>query len=63
MKWKPPHGFCTEAPCRRAWHPTEGHLSVVPISIRFGRFTVFHTSSFPEGYDLLGKKLGSKGDG
>jgi hypothetical protein len=20
MKWKPPHGFCPEGPCPRAWH-------------------------------------------
>jgi hypothetical protein len=26
MKWKPPHDFCPEAPCPRAWHPTEVHL-------------------------------------
>jgi len=23
--------FAPEGPCPRAWHPTEGHLSVVPI--------------------------------
>ena len=26
MKWKPPHGFCAQGPCPRAWHPVEGHL-------------------------------------
>jgi hypothetical protein len=48
MKWEPPHGFCLEGPCPWAWHRTEAHLKVVPISIRFERFTVFHTSALPE---------------
>jgi len=26
MKQEPPHGFCPEGPCPRAWHGTEGHL-------------------------------------
>jgi hypothetical protein len=53
MKWKPPHGFCAEGPCPRAWHPIEGHLSPVPISIRFERFTVFHTSGSAGSHDFV----------
>jgi len=52
MKWKLPHDFCPEGPCPRAWHPTSGHLSVVPISIRFEWFPVFQGSGSTGGHDL-----------
>jgi hypothetical protein len=53
MKGKPPHDFCPEGPCPRAWHRTGGYLSVAPISIRFERFTVFHTSGSAGGHNYL----------
>jgi hypothetical protein len=59
IRWPPfhemeaPHGFCAEGPCPRAWHPIEGYLSPVPISIRFERFTVFHTSGSAGSHDFV----------
>jgi hypothetical protein len=61
MKWKPPHDFCGQGPCPRAWHPMEGHLSGVPISIRFERFTVFHTSGSAGGHDFSMSFIGRQG--
>jgi hypothetical protein len=54
MKWKPPHGFCPEGSCPRAWHPVEGRLSVAPISMGFERFIVFHASGSTGGHDYSG---------
>jgi len=44
-----------------AWHEIEGHLSVAPISIRFERFTVFHTSPLVEVMILANKNLSFSG--
>jgi hypothetical protein len=49
MKWKPPYDFCPEGPCPRAWHQTEGPLSVARLSIHFERFTFFHASGYAGG--------------
>jgi len=57
MEPKPPHDFCPEGPCPRAWHPTEGHLSAGPHSIRLERFPVFHPFTSGGGLDLGNKGL------
>ena len=51
QKGKTPHGFWGPDPCPRAWHPSDRHLQVTPILIRFERFPVFHTFTSGGGND------------
>ncbi len=48
MKWKPPHSFCPEGPCPRAWHSVENHLSVAPFQSALSGSLFFIPPVLPE---------------